>query len=168
MFIAEEEHSMWCNDIRNIRVGKQTLSIHEHKTAITIIPLTGEVFNVGFTEDQTHPQVFAVYEYHSAIVSGGEGKFVFSDQLVQKYLQESLISKPLYIPVNEPHTIYVPYGKAASWLIIEGEDNTGTTMAKCYSTDAHLDMWAPSELYKVATEAERENLLNKFLRNKRV
>lgn len=163
MFVADIGHELEHNSLTGIQQGKQTLTLHDHKTDITIYPIMGEIHNV-FVEDSTETSSdsievgFNTYSYHSAIVED-TGKFISLDKVQKLSIDMARVSQPIFIPHDQLHTICVT-SVCASWVVVEGNP-INKAQQVCYSS-ADLSDWTDEGMYVPMTSDQEENLKDIF------
>lgn len=163
MFIAEEHHTLWQNSVCNFKKGVQSLSFHNHKTDISIVPLTGIIHNISLVRDTSERSItFDEYLYRSIIVNSDDGRFEKTGKSIDMGVLRSKISEPIMLDANTLHTISVPRNTKASWLIFEGEPLDKGNEFLSYSV-ADLSDWSASGLYLKPSDCEVETLKKQFL-----
>lgn len=163
MFVAEENHELWRNTTDNMMKDSNnglSIALHGHKTDITLIPLTGQVSNLIVTHNQHKGQLILTphmkaWEFKSHILGqGGEFVEVGYPQPEHLCIDDSLLEYPVTLKSYQMHTIHVPKGETASWLIIESgryHDNASI----CYS-NADLSNWSSEGLYQPISHEQAE------------
>ena len=164
MFIATEGHKLYDNSLLGIAFNRMQLAIHNHKTDITIYPITGEIHNISdAAELGEFDYIFPMKEYkYVSPICNEEGKFIKIKDKVNLYLTSTLIDKPLFIKHDELHTIAVT-SKTASWIIVEGDAvDKSEDEFNSYSTQ-NLEEWSSDGMYLEMTSQTRQKLLDEFL-----
>lgn len=148
-FVARPEHTMW----RNSPTSGQLFSvaIHMHRQDITMVPLFGKIYNL-FPDVTGHAIKLYAFNYSSQIADG-KGGFAKDGGGRPCRVVMSELNVPTKLRGLEYHSVYVPRGEAAAWLICEGSPNPHYSSA-CLSNDPELDKTDFSSLYKPMT-AER-------------
>jgi hypothetical protein len=103
------------------------------------MPLTGRACNVSVGKFRAG-EARALYPYrYSSPIGTGHGSFDAAPDtpLNLVTLMVSPLFAPLFLPANEAHTVFVPKGEAAAWLVWEG-DESGAEESLVYS-DAFLE-----------------------------
>jgi hypothetical protein len=120
MFVAKPSHDLHHNDVDSNAI--MSVALHRHHCDVTLMPIMGDVYNVTISA-HGKPKKLRSYRYQSPI-SHGEGKFVSVDSSeLPINLTSDLLSVPTTLHADLLHTIYVPYGKPAAWLVFEGGEN---------------------------------------------
>lgn len=171
MFIADTGHELYKNNPSGIYGGEQSLTIHGHKSDITLVPLTGRFSNISMAlsnkvagfGDSFKVSVNA-YKYQSEIVDN-KGGFIWQHGVIAAYIKSKEVKESLYLPYDQLHSIYVRKNTTASWLVVEGKENPSPVDDLCYSSNSELCDWTADGLYEVMTEDKRIELLNKYLYN---
>jgi hypothetical protein len=147
-FVARPDHTLW----RNMPHLEYSFSvaIHQHRQDITMVPIFGEICNVLFT-GVSRDKLLHAYEYDSQIL-GGKGGFRRVPKEVTVGLKMEPLRFPKFMRGDIFHSVYVPQGKAAAWLICEGAPNQKYDSV-CYTNDAELEQADFSALYQPMTEA---------------
>lgn len=164
MFIAERHHRLWQNSMTHFAKGVQSLAFHNHKSDITIIPLSGVIYNISLSKRDRGEDnfVFDEFIYHSAIVDSNAGYFSKTGKSISLGTKRHRVSQPLFLESETLHTIGVPINESASWLIIEGEDADEDTEYLSYSA-SDLSNWSPVGLYQEPSDAKVAELKRKYL-----
>lgn len=126
VFITRENHSLWRN---NPDTGTLfSIGIHPHHCDVTMVPLTGGIANIVLgSGSPTHK--LHQFEYHSGITDrvGAQAKasgsgFMYTGKDVRVCLKHQPLRYPTTLMAKEMHSVYVPKGKRAAWLICEGRE----------------------------------------------
>lgn len=137
MFYATDEHQLW----QRARAdnAEMTLAVHPHHCDITLIKVFGEVWNDTFQVEENRAGKFHKCRYSSHINEGKGGledtgrRFIATD-----YQHRQINQYGTRMDAKQLHSIYVPRGTEAAWLVIEGiEDETYDSV--CYTTNPHFD-----------------------------
>ena len=131
MFIAREDHQLWRNRVHGVGSTEFqdlfSVALHRHRQDSTLMPVLGKVFNVQpqtpTSKAHMRPIMMRPYSYTSPIIAGeGHGKFELLDSHdIPLSLESKLIDKPCFMKADKLHSIYVPKGETAAWLVWEGE-----------------------------------------------
>lgn len=139
LFFAEPEHTLWRNDPL-LMAEDMTLSVHPHHCDLTLIRLFGEAVNVTGEMIPNIDGAFHECLYSSAIL-GGKGalqptghKFNFGRR---KFALLSTDGTPMR--AKDLHTIHVPRGQSAAWLVMEGAADPAYKPV-CYTANPHFSM----------------------------
>lgn len=173
LFIAEKNHELWKNDVARIvgqKQGGMSLAFHSHKSDITLVPISGVVRNISIVKEQVRcikvktPDMKA-FIFKSAILGqGGNFEKVDEDAPSSMRLRMTTLEKPLFLKAADMHTIYVPKGQSASWLVLES-GKTDTTPSVVYS-NAPLENWSSDGLYQpIENKKDYDYLLRKYFYN---
>ena len=164
MFIAERHHKLWQNSMTHFAKGVQSLAFHNHKSDITIIPLSGVIYNISLSKRDREEDnfVFDEFIYHSTIVDSNAGYFSKTGNSLSMGVKRHRVSQPLFLEADTLHTISVPVNTSASWLIIEGDDACDDMDYLSYSA-SDLSNWSSAGLYQEPTSQKVEELKNKYL-----
>lgn len=148
MFVCRPEHTLWRNHLDD---GESfSVAIHMHRQDITMVPLCGQIWNVFFRRGA--PQFsLSAFDYSSQIADGKGGFAPCGSR--NEGLEMYPLCAPLFLRGDESHTVYVPKGQVAAWLICEGSP-TQDYSSVCYTNDRNLDKTDFSSLYRPMT-AER-------------
>lgn len=120
-FVARVNHTLWKNAYPNIF----SVGYHPHHCDVTLTHSFGHVSNVSPQVRMTYGD-FQFYRWESAIVKGGQGRFVLEGE-------EGFKVDAIYTPLqttrkmlaSEFHTIYVPRYQQAGWFVDEGQEDKG-------------------------------------------
>lgn len=149
IFVAHaDEHELYTNQPGSR--ARMSLGLHAHHCDVTLIPLSGQVFNVELTDDETGDFKFlSPYHYKSGLDGAG-----FFKRALRFGCSRGLVSKPitdpLFLPAQEQHTIEVPYNKSAAWMVWEGKEDL--YYEPITWSDRNLEEFDFSELYQPMTE----------------
>lgn len=120
-FLANVNHEMH----RNLNIDSMLLSLgaHTHRYEIEIQGVTGAAVNVKMEETQRIPPNCSRYVFRDSanFEKAGESSLVVSSmQPIEK-------NSSVYMAHNEIHTVYIPKGSKASWIVYEGDKVCGKT-----------------------------------------
>lgn len=119
LFLAWPEHELY----KNLNLdGCFSVGPHNHKYNLTIDPVCGKVYNLEFVvEDPLGYYQLPVdsYIFHSAIDSIGVASYL--DKVKLNWISCDLIQSSCPLTHCQFHTIYVPKGEKAAWLVYEGQ-----------------------------------------------
>ena len=154
MFITDKDHEMykWGN-----------LAIHDHHRDLKLLRLCGEPKHFKFA--LTQGNAFQCFKFSSAI--SGIGRFEKQDKRASfsksySYMTKMTVEDPLIaLQGNELHTMTVPKGEVACWLVEEGASNRDYT-GEAYSLQ-DLEEWTPEGLYNPMKSTQIFNLINDAL-----
>jgi hypothetical protein len=159
-FVCRPEHTLWRNEVLSSCSSEHrimSVAIHQHRQDITMVPVCGDVYNV-FTGYGSDDAVLHAYAYDSHILDGKGGFRRYQDKAYCTTLSMERLDNPKFLRGQDFHTVYVPRGQTAAWLICEGAHNMSYT-SLCWTNDTDLEHADFSELYKPMTE----RLLNEDL-----
>lgn len=142
-FMTDPTHKMYLND--NIETA--SLGVHDHIYPISLMPLHGEVINLTFEKSEFGTTVNH-FEFDSILQGGTGAKWVGQAKLACSSMQRLTYS--LYLKANQLHTVYVPKGKIAAWIVIEGEKEKDVN--NLYSVNSSVDCSAGYDKF----ESEQE------------
>ena len=170
MFVATKGHALYKNSLYFLlELGHlQELAIHSHKSDITIIPLTGTLYNItaskviGDEKDIRGITTFNQFEYHSPILNQ-KGQFRKIQGETTLKLSSQKVTHSVHLPHSTLHTVYVPEQKEATWLVVEGK-YTNTPSLLSYSNN-DLTIWDDSELYQKMDKETEERLISQYFHN---
>jgi hypothetical protein len=150
-FVCRPEHTLWRNDVPILPSWREPLlsvALHQHRQDITMVPVRGQIFNVFMAQSGKGGELYG-YDYDSKILSG-KGGFRRIHGAFSPALEIERLEVPLFLRGTTFHTVYVPRGETAAWLICEGDPNDRYSSA-CYTNDPKLDEADFSDLYKPMT-----------------
>lgn len=131
LFYADIDHQMYLNDMPHSR--EMTLAIHPHRFCTTLSQVFGNVRNDTFVLEQ-HPsgcyeectyeraiQVQEAGDYHSGVKRNASG-LTPTGRCFMEVDRSSRWLQPGgdQMPASTLHSIYVPKGERAAWLVYEG------------------------------------------------
>ena len=127
MFFAMPQHELW----KNTPHHPWSLAFHTHRTDITLEPLMGEVTNVlaGYYAPGTRQALGGIpakgFRWDSKI-RGGVGGFVPKNTSgVLNLFKGEKLEWPTSLSGAQLHTIHVPQGQIAAWLVHEHSQVSG-------------------------------------------
>lgn len=159
IFYATANHSLWRN-----RAGHTfSVAIHPHHCDIQLIGLFGKVMNDTYALVPNPNGDFYEQEYQSAITTG-TGKMVMTGRRCDPHLirGEDLENRSVYMPAYQLHSIYVPPGKPAAWMVIEGAEDPAY-VSTCWTNDKSPDftgLYVPMDPEEV--EAKLQAILDQM------
>lgn len=122
LFYATADHELWRNDYP--LQAEMNLAVHPHHCDLNLVLVFGRVCNVRFVAVGDPQGEFHECRYSSAINDGKGGLEqtgkTFSLSRVQ---QNWLYPTGDKMRADELHTIYVPKGESAAWLVFEGTED---------------------------------------------
>lgn len=161
VYVAHENHTLWQNDPNNFETP-MSLGLHQHRTSITMIPLFGQIENVLFTLDGVRRNLLG-FKYSSAIRDGAGGFERVAEQQEFELVRQPL-QYPRFMLGSENHSVFVPRGQTAAWMIAEGM-NSYSYSPLMFSNDPNLEHADFSHLYQPLTQERLDlnmDLLSKF------
>lgn len=144
LFYAERDHALWRNDIPHGL--DMSVAVHPHHCDITLALVFGRVRNDTFWAVPSHAAGHHKCEYVSGVQWPGESALIDTGERALL----SLVGSTWLYPQGESlhattlHTIYVPRGETAAWIVIEGRENPDYAPV-CYTRNLRFD---PSNLYQ--------------------
>lgn len=143
LFVAKSDHELW----KNIK-EPVSLAYHPHHCDLTLLCTHGNFFNRCVRIDNTNGNLsYTRWAYKSHITDGElsmkkDGHDKFS---IQRELNLTPGSAD-FMHAEEIHTVYVPKGKSASWIVMQGVENENYESVLWSNED--LDSFDGSHLYK--------------------
>lgn len=121
MFFAHTHHELFKNDCDQLF----SVGLHQHHCDITLIPAMGEFYNVSILpEESNFVMKMSSYTYLSPILSKNRPpKFQLSGEEKDINLDWNKVDRPLFLPAQSHHTVYVPFESEAAWYVIEGKED---------------------------------------------
>lgn len=153
VFIATNDHDLWRNAI-----GQEfSVGFHPHHCDIRLTCLSGTVWNVDAVKlvspEMPADVYFREWRFNSPIL-GKQGNFEPTGHRfnLRVFTRRLHASETIFLRAHYLHTIYVPRGFAAEWLVEElTEDRLFIPL--CYG-NADLSAWTPEGLYLPMDEEE--------------
>ncbi len=148
VFIANADHDLWKNHLPE----PFSVGLHPHHCDIEIECIAGAIANVE-PRLSVMGDSFKRYVFESVLLGGGGG-FRYDDffdyfNVTLNFLQPK---ERRSLAAEEMHTIYVPKGEPAAWIVREGMENPGFRPI-CYSNH-DLTKWTAPGLYVPMTDGE--------------
>lgn len=146
LFYATAEHELWRN--RDPLPADMNLAVHPHHCDITLVLVFGRVCNTRYVALPNAEGDFHGCRYDSAINGGAGGLFKTGDRFaLQKVQQGWLYPTGDRMRAAELHSIYVPKGEQAAWLVLEGNADP-SYLPVCYTRNpdfSNVGMYQPME-----------------------
>jgi hypothetical protein len=163
VFVARPEHSLWRNHPEPRPHGEvlpvsMSIGMRSHHCDITMVPLFGDVFNVVETSEHhaMGRRILSPFMFDSAIT--GRGSFTKGRDAHWRFdLKTMRLIKTLALPANVRHSVFVPKGQAAAWMIVEGAEDPGYVPLTW--SDADLTRMNFGGLYQRMTQARLDENL---------
>jgi hypothetical protein len=146
------QHDLWrnCPLLVGNSERSQSVAFHGHHCNLTLRQVTGNAYNwivKPSKRSSSSDYSLRAFRFHSALAGERQGRFEPLD--IRPFRSESWeplrTSSPLYLSSTTLHTMWVPKGESASWLVFEGEEDPRYD-GICYS-DSDLTNWTPKGLY---------------------
>lgn len=158
VYLAERDHKLNFNGTPN---KNMTLGIHGHRTGIRITGLLGVMVNHTY---ETHPGGNGAFEIerctYDSKIKGGSGTLIRGEQTTL-YRADSTELRPwsrTWMEASELHTVWVPMGLRASWLIDEYPADAAHDPS-CYTMNPE---YSPEGMYTPMDHTECLRLLGQF------
>jgi len=126
IFVVRENHTLWRNNPDTDEPW--SIGLHPHHCDITMVPIHGRITNIvlGTTGPQKKLHQF---EYRTGIVnrvgafkSAKQSGFGYVNKDVRVVLKHEPLRFPQFMAAKQMHSVYVPKGQRAAWLICEGRE----------------------------------------------
>jgi hypothetical protein len=129
MFLATGDHALHHN-----RGGAYSIAIHPHHCDVRLVGLYGRTINDVYALTPNPSGDFLEMDYRSAI-NDGEGALTPTGKRADAHLlySQHLSMDPL-LHAHQLHTIYLPVGQRAAWLVFEGRSDP-LYQAKCWTNN---------------------------------
>lgn len=150
MFYATAGHELWRNAIP--LTGEMNLAVHPHHCDLTLALVFGRVCNTRFTALEHANGPFHMCQYSSAI-NDGKGGLEPTGRMfgLMQEKQSWLYPSGDKMAAHELHSIYVPKGESAAWMVFEGMEDPYYRKV-CYTRNPEFDatgMYEPMALIEV-------------------
>lgn len=150
MFYATEEHEMWRNNYP--LSDEMNPAVHPHHCDLMLLLIFGRVCNTRYIALPNSDGEFKQCRYDSAINGGAGGLTPTGETFaMQKVQQAWLYPTGEKMRADELHSIYVPKGEQAAWLVLEGNSDPDYKPI-CYTrnpTFSAVGMYQPMEVVEV-------------------
>lgn len=169
LFITDTVHDLWKNHPDNFHLG-MSVGFHKHHCNVTLIAVHGLFYNwlvapLGEqTSDSPGAMKLDVYQYQSGITNQEItfkklGVYYFQTISNHCYSASKEVScyESVYMKACVRHSVYVPKGSIAAWVVVEGKENPCHDDL-CFS-NVDLEKEDFSHLYQPMTEKGLFNLL---------
>lgn len=153
VYLAHGNHVLWQNkpDTGNV----MSLGIHQHRQDITMVPLFGNISNI-MLEKRRHvlkPGVWLHRYIYSSQIAEGKGGFKYIIGDYWAILKETRLLFPTFLRGDVAHSVYVPKGEMAAWMICEGKPNEFYN-SELLTNDPILESADLSALYQPMTQEQ--------------
>ncbi len=139
MFYADYNHPLARNCYANLAAVPMTLAAHAHHCDVTLIKVFGEVYNIKVKPVPDVAGDFVRCEYRSAITTGRGSMQATEERFKFVYNNMEIISpNGVEMSAKDVHTVSVPLGKEAAWLVIEGKEDP-TYKSECWTNNPVFD-----------------------------
>jgi len=150
VYLAHKDHVLWRNkpDSGNV----MSLGIHQHRQDITMVPLFGNISNILIEKRRVLKPRIRLHRYiYSSQISDGKGgfKYIIGDHWA--ILKETRLLFPTFLSGATAHSVYVPKGETAAWMICEGRPNEYYN-SELLTNDPILESADLSGLYQPMTQ----------------
>lgn len=127
IFLARSHHRLDRNLVAPGRtISEFSVALHRHHCDVTLMPLFGDIYNIGLSSAEDAVTVRMSSFLYRSPISGGEGAFTVVDRaMLPMRLKAERLNRPIQMAANYLHTVYVPYGTTAAWMVWEGEEDAG-------------------------------------------
>lgn len=167
LYFADSDHELWRNELfwseangERKFVYNMSIALHSHKQDIRLFPIFGKVYNTLFV--RYGPCIsFNAYRYTSPILNTKPGfQHVGLERL--GYANTLRLFSETFMRAEELHTIYVPRGQKAAWLIEEGKEDLNYDNT-CFSNH-DLTKYSFEGLYQPMTGDKAHIILDECLK----
>jgi hypothetical protein len=133
-----------------------SVAVHTHRQDITLTPLFGHVVNVALVPSRTGCRLYG-FEHKSTILTG-TGGFVRADprRFSLQRSQRMVYDEPM--SAHDFHTVFVPRGERAAWLVEEGMLDDGYDPT-CYS-NVDLTRFSFEGLYRRMMSSKAREIID--------
>lgn len=123
VFIASAEHDLW----RNAPKETYSVAIHAHHCDVTLVGIHGLARSDEYALVPTPKGEFQRFAYRSALATGQTGTLEPTGERANVHRVERtlLTHEAAALQAHQLHTIHVPRGEAAAWLVLEGKEDPG-------------------------------------------
>lgn len=152
VYVAHVNHVLWRNNPEDGHI--MSLGFHQHRQDITMVPLFGTVCNVHPDLLVRNKPKYQFYGYsYSSQIADGKGGFTRLRDGIDNGMTYSIqqLDVPTFLKGDMPHSVYVPKGETAAWMICEGRPNEYYDSA-LWTNDPNLESADLSGLYQPMTE----------------
>jgi hypothetical protein len=167
LFVADKNHVLWKNNFINAGEylsEEMSVGFHPHHCNVTLFPVKGMFANWIVEENNSEGDIEAIKYAYQSEITGGEIGFKFLHLCRLKTLSfefHSSVLSPLGVPMKarEKHTVFVPKGKPAAWIVFEGAEDTNY-QSVCYSNGDLTKKEKFAGLYQKPNASQIENVLS--------
>lgn len=120
LYLTDRKHQMGNNMKDNLVIN---LGVHNHRYDLQLTSVHGKALNITYriTDNRSSNLRADCYKFYD------KDTFEKQDRVFLKKGKVTLIDN-IFMDKNTPHTVYVPYGNTASWLVQEGFEMRDHTM----------------------------------------
>jgi hypothetical protein len=163
MFACDETHDLWTNATPGRGKAPMSLAIHAHRSALTVTRVSGRPHQVPalFTDAEDDDAVsLRAWHYRSQILTGSGGFTLLGARHLD--VGPAFVFDCIHMRQPDLHTIYVPPGERAAWLVHEHEPIATDYDETLYSDD-DLGRFSFDGMYRPMTHAEADALVRETL-----
>lgn len=157
MFVSTPESDMWHNHELYIEDTPMSIAFHPHHCNITLEVLAGKIQNWQVVRDSGNI-ILKKFMFDSKLIGNGSGFHEIGyDNL--RTVSNRILSKGEYesMPADNIHTVWVPRGTYAAWLVYEGKEDANYIP---FSWSNHsLDKLGFDGLYQKTEKSDVKELL---------
>lgn len=160
MFTTDKSHDLWMNEPCRLYAGQpMSLAAHAHRANLRLSLVRGLVLQVTFLPGHHELVSLRQFHYRSHLLTGSGG-FTATGE-TRKFRVGAYRLTTDEMPATAMHTIYVPRGERATWLVEEG-DLSSEYDEMLYSND-DLTTFNFDGLYKPMSETSKAIVLRSAL-----
>lgn len=167
LFYADTNHELWRNEPTRFKEKGLAIGFHPHHCDLTLKVVQGKVLNwvvteIPNTQSTNRPLILNRYLHESAITQKGKISFSLISRdhhFTTKRLAVIGETIAIRLGANELHTVAVPEGESAAWLVMEGREDAEYDPF-CYS-NTDLEKVDFSKLYQKPTTRDVIKILNR-------
>lgn len=161
MFVSTCESEMWQNHHLNISRHPMSIGFHPHHCNLTLHVVKGEIKNWIVKPDPKGEVEMSKFLYQSKITKG-ETSFKYLGQEKLLTVTDNIIKagESVFMHADEIHTVAVPRGQVAAWMVYEGNEYPGyepyiwsNSDLTALKTDHLYRKAKPSEIVELLAEA---------------
>lgn len=156
VFTTSRDHELWMNRPSLLLQGHaMSLAAHAHRADLRLSRVNGYVKQVILLPDPRGYVPLQQFHYRSHLLTGNGG-FTATGKTVKMHMESYELTVD-EMPAALMHTVYVPKGEKATWLVEEGD--LSSEYDEMLYSNADLTTFDFSDFYKPMSEASKAIVL---------
>lgn len=162
VFWANPGHELYHN--HDIESPDLRVALHPHHCDIRITPIFGDLMNIVVTPG--FDMFVNTWEYVSGIANSRGYFRQLPEQEGFGSIHRDVLTSPCDMTHDQVHTVFVPKGQTAAWLVEEGPTNGRANPRLCYS-NSDLTKFKFGDHYTPLRDHDKVRMLMDWYKNDR-